>query len=89
MFADDSKIFRRILSRGDSKELQLDLLKLEKWSETWQLQFNTDKCHVLTLGKFENIHHAYHYKLGKNELEHVDDEKDLGITIGANLIFEE
>ena len=89
MFADDTKIFRRITSYDDANELQADIAKLEEWSETWQLRFNYDKCHILTLGKLHNIHHAQRYVMSGNELEHVFDEKDLGVTIDGELTFEE
>ena len=89
MFADDTKIFRQITSREDAMELQSDLNKLEQWSEKWELKFNAGKCHVLTLGKFENIQYAHRYTVSDNELEHVPDEKDLGVTIDGELKFEE
>ena len=89
MFADDTKIFRQIASREDAMELQRDLRKLEEWSNTWLLQFNAEKCHVLTLGRFENIKHAHQYTLCNNELEHVSEEKDLGVTIDEELKFAE
>ena len=89
MFADDTKIFRQVASSEDSKRLQQDLDRLEKWSDTWQLHFNTDKCHVLTLGNFENIDHACRYTISNSELEHVDCEKDLGVTIDAEMKFSE
>lgn len=89
MFADDTKVFRQINSREDAINLQNDLEMLEKWTETWLLKFNADKCHVLTLGKFENIKHAHNYTLCSNDLEHVPDEKDLGVTIDDELNFEE
>ena len=89
MFADVTKIFRRITSYDDADELQADIAKLEEWSETWQLRFNYDKCHILTLGKLHNIHHAQRYVMSGNELEHVFDEKDLGVTIDVELTFEE
>ena len=54
MFADDTKIFCQIVSYDDSMALQADISKLETWSNIWQLGFNVDKCHVLTLGRFEN-----------------------------------
>ena len=50
MFADNTNIFRHITSYEDAMELQLDISKLENWSNTWQLHFNHEKCHVLTLG---------------------------------------
>ena len=53
------------------------------------LKFNADKCHVLTLGRFENIQHAHQYTICNNELEHVAEEKDLGVTIDDELKFGE
>ena len=89
MFADDMKIFRLITSREDAIQLQDDVNKLEEWTRIWQVHFNHEKCHVLTLGKFENIRYAHNYTIMGNELEHVADEKDLGITIDAELNFDE
>ena len=53
------------------------------------LKFNTDKCHVLTLGVFNNIRYTHRYTLYKEELEHVFEEKDLGVIIDMSLTFEE
>ena len=89
MFADDTNVYRQIASLEDALHLQDDLVKLENWSERWLLQFNANKCHVLTLGKFEDIKHAHQYSLCNNELEHVSSEKDLGVTIDEELKFEE
>ena len=46
--------------------------------------FNPDKCHVLSLGKFENIIHAHRYIIYGEELEHLFEEKDLGVIIDSN-----
>ena len=73
----------------NSESLQNDLDSLDDWSERWLLRFNPDKCHVLTLGKFENIMHTHRYKIYGTEIEHVFDEKDLGITVDSKLKFEE
>ena len=89
LFADDTKIFRRITSENDAQELQDDLKKLETWSKSWLLRFNVNKCHVLTLGKFENIQYTSRYKIGNKELEHVFSEKDLGVTVDSDLNFDD
>ena len=89
LFADDTKVFRQICSEEDALELQSDIDKLEAWTKIWLLRFNADKCHVLTLGKFENIRHTHRYKIGGKELEHVFEEKDLGVLVDADLSFEE
>ena len=89
LFADDRKIFKEVNSIQDSLLIQEDIEALEEWSKDWLLCFHPDKCHVLTLGKLENIKHAHPYSLGGNQLEHVFSEKDLGILIDAALSFDE
>ena len=81
LFADDTKIVRTITTREEACILQNDIDSLERWSQKWMLNFNVDKCHVLTLGKFENTKHTHRYKIHEYELEHVFEEKDLGVHI--------
>ena len=54
-FADDSKLSKHISTQDDIDALQRDLLRLEDWSSKWLLRFHPDKCHVLSLGRFEDI----------------------------------
>lgn len=89
MFADDTKLYRKITARDDALQLQSDIAKLEDWSKLWQLHFNHDKCRVLTMGKFENIQYAHRYVVYGNEIDHVFDEKNLGVIIDSELRFEE
>ena len=89
LFADDAKLYRKIGSKSDAEKMQRDIMMLEKWSERWLLQFNAEKCHVLTMGKFQNIMHTSRYKICGVEMEHVSSEKDLGVTIDENLSFDE
>ena len=89
LFADDTKLFYKIKSPEDAYTLQCDLNSLERWTEKWLLKFNTSKCHVLTLGKFENIVHTQRYTIHGDELEHVFEEKDLGVVFESELKFEQ
>ena len=89
LFADDTKILREIRSKEDSLALQNDIDALEVWSQKWLLTFHPNKCHVLTIGKHKNIKHTHKYELYGKELEHVSQEKDLGVTIDSHLTFEE
>ena len=89
MYADDTKIFREISSRADAEALQLDIQKLEEWTEKWLLRFHPDKCHVLSLGKIENTKHTHRYQICDQEMEHVFEEKDLGITFDSDISFRE
>ena len=88
MFADDTKVFREICSENDFECLQRDLACLEKWSNTWLLKFHPEKCKILTVGKMENIQRAYPFRLMEVQLEHVLEEKDLGIILDIDLTFD-
>ena len=85
LFADDTKVMRTITIREDSCSLQSDVDSLQQWL----LNFNVDKCHVLTIGKFENIKYTHRYRIHECELDHVFEEKDLGVHIDAELKFVE
>ena len=50
-FADDSKLGKSLSSQDDVECLRKDLISMEKWSSEWQMQFNTDKCAVMHLGR--------------------------------------
>ena len=89
LFADDTKLVEEINNVDDAIRLQQDIDAMEKWSNDWLLRFHPDKCHVLTIGKFWNIKHSHPYAIGGSVLEHVDQEKDLGVIIDGELTFDE
>ena len=89
LFADDTKVFHEITSKDKVLVLQLDIDSLQLWSNKWLLQFHPDKCHVLTLGKFENIRCTHRYSISQYEFEHVFEEKVLGVTFDSALKFNE
>jgi len=49
MFADDTKLYKRISKNADRQQLQSDIDNLVTWSTKWKLLFNLDKCKVMTL----------------------------------------
>ena len=49
-FADDTKIYRSILSDVDHTMLQNDLDYFMQWNKTWQRSLNISKCKYLSLG---------------------------------------
>ena len=89
LFADDTKIFRSIRNKEDAAALQADIDTLEEWSDIWLLRFNPMKCHVLSLGRIEDTKYTMRYKVYNNEMEHVFEEKDLGVTVDSQLSFED
>ena len=89
LFADDTKLHALIKNTQDALALQEDITNMELWSAIWLVNFHPDKCHVLTVGRHQDILHVHKYILNGVELEHVFEEKDLGVIIDSELKFEE
>ena len=81
-FADDTKLFRKVNTDGDKQHLQNDLDRLVKWSEKWQMLVNFEKCKCLHTGH-RNLN--VNYKMGDTVLSTTVKEKDLGVTISADM----
>ena len=80
-FVDDTKVFRKV--NTDKQHLQNDLARLVKWSsEKWQMLLNFGKCKCLHRGH-GNL--DVNYKKGDIVLGTTVKEKDLGITISADM----
>ena len=80
-FADDTKLYRKVNTDGDKQHLQNDLDRLVKWSEKWQM-FNFGKCKCLHTGRGNlDVNH----KMGDTVLDTTVKEKDLGVTISADM----
>ena len=86
IFADDTKIYRKIATENDCVELQKDLDILQEWSNKWLLSFNAKKCKIMRLG---GQHPEFIYKMTNNtdvtDLEFTEMEKDLGIHVDNKL----
>ena len=50
LYADDTKLYRIIMSPEDSAKLQEDLDRISAWMKTWLMEINIPKSHHLTLG---------------------------------------
>ena len=77
MFADDIKVYRKILTKADCDSLQNDLNELAAWSKHWLLDFNAEKCVVLRICAAL----TYQYSLNGIYLQEVSSQKDLGVTV--------
>ena len=51
LFADDLKLYTSIKSDVDQTMLQMNLTRLAKWAEDWQLLISIRKCCVLNINK--------------------------------------
>lgn len=84
LFADDCLLYRPINTKDDCKALQQDLDSLHSWSAKWQMNFNSEKCHVMQVShRTNNISFDYH--LGENILSLVTEHPYLGLTFTSKL----
>ena len=83
LFADDCILYTPIRTQNDSSLLQNDLLKLQKWQDTWLRKFNPDKCYTMTLATrtpSPNMHTLF-----RQILTSVDSHCYLGIHLSNTL----
>ena len=82
IFADDAKIFVKINSDDDIQAMKRDLLRLQRWSDKWLLEFNPDKCVTLHIG---HRNPGVDYELNGRQIKSTEGEKDLGVYITNDL----
>ncbi len=68
MFANASKIQRKITKKNSCLELQNDLVELYERSQKWQTEFNAEKGHVLKFGR-SGMRPDWEYELGNDSHE--------------------
>nr|VZI48484.1 unnamed protein product [Spirometra erinaceieuropaei] len=85
MFADDMKIWIVIRGPADEDRLQMNLNRLEEWSNRWLLRFNVAKCSILRLGNTARSASTRNYFLGGVALQEVEAQKDLGVLTTSSL----
>ena len=81
-FADDTKLFTKTKEIGDKQKLQDYIDKLVRWSEKLQMLFNFGKCKCLHTGPGNT---GMNYEMGGTILSKTVQEKDLGVTMNANM----
>ncbi len=93
LFADDSKIFTRIVDKENKDKiynnagcdiLQQDLINVLEWAKKWKMEFNVEKCKIMHIGH-NNPKNTYNMD-GSNLTETLK-EKDLGVLIDNKLDF--
>jgi len=88
LFADDCIVYRTIRSQNDSCKLKNDISSLLRLAETWQMRFNSKKCHILSISRQRNKSSPVYY-LGTDELSTVSSHTYLGITVSSDLKWHE
>ena len=92
LYADDTKIWRKITSELDLAILQKDIDYLYLWSKKNKINFHPKKCKVVSINhKLSPLSMlpftTNNYQLGENLLAYADSEKDLGVDITNNFTF--
>ena len=84
MFADDVKVYLKIVNVSDSVMLQGALDLIVEWASTWQLQLSVSKCNMLTIG-YVPFYVKYSVYDRPTVLPYVTTSRDLGIIIAQDL----
>ena len=93
LYADDTKIWRHILTPDNHKILQKDIDGLHLWLIENKMQFHAQKCEVLSINHFhDNLFSKlpfflFPYEMNFAIMDYFEEEKDLGITITSKFKF--
>ena len=93
LYADDTKIWRRILSYADCEILNRDIDALYKWATANKMKFHPKKCKVLSASlKCPNYYilpfDRFSYELDNDIIEYVTEQIDLGVTLTNRMAWE-
>ena len=86
LYADDTKLYRKISTPNDCLILQNDINILNNWSVENKMKFHPRKCKVLTV-TMKRSPTLYVYKLGDTPIQLVNTEKDLGVNFHSSLTW--
>ena len=85
LFADDVKLYLTLKDKVGSDKIQKLLDSISQWCNEWQLNLSPSKCVVLSLGRTPS---NFMYNINNLPIQHVNNFKDLGVTIDPLLNFE-
>ena len=92
LYADDTKIWREILSYADNFILQNDVNNLFEWSICNKMNFHPCKCKVLSVTMQHNIQgnlpfNIFLYDLNHTIIDYTASQTDLGVDINTKLLW--
>ena len=85
-FADDSKVAKIVNNLDDAEILRTDIVRLQNWTHDWQMEFNSDKCKVMHIGR-KSLNSEY--TLNNTMLKSTEGERDLGVLVDKCFKFSE
>ena len=84
LYADDTKLYKHVLSATDRQLLQEDVDNIVRWMNKFLLKLNVIKCKVVSYGKHCT---EYEYRINSHPLERSTLYKDLGVNFDDKLRF--
>ena len=93
LYADDTKIWRKIVSETDCFLLNNDINSLNKWALRNEMSFHSTKCKILTFSLRTTpndilLFQKFSYELGDTILDYDDNEIDLGAYLTTKLTWD-
>ena len=89
LYADDTKIWRQILVESDCHILNQDIVSMVTWAELNLMTFHPKKCKILSITPKIFLDflpfQIYPYTMQGNLLDHVAEEKDLGLLVNEKI----
>ncbi|MCP4459028.1 MAG: hypothetical protein GY816_13550 [Cytophagales bacterium] len=92
LYADDTKIWRRITMFSDHFRLQNDVNNLFDWSVRYKMVFHPKKCKAVSVTLQRNIldnlpFNIFNYEIAGTFIEYEKSQKDLGVIINSSLTW--
>ena len=83
VYVDDTKVKQKVTSENDVEELQQELIKLDNWAKTNNMEFNKGKFIVLRYGENEALKNETEYFSGDFDeiIERKESLRDLGVQL--------
>ena len=92
LYADDTKIYRRIESMEDHRSLQLSIDRLFNWAVRNKMTFHPNKCKILSVNTSRSTSilselpfFKFYYSLNGVLIDYVTQHTDLGVIITSDL----
>lgn len=86
LFADDTKSYAIVNNENDAARFQSSIDQLNNWCIENKLPLNVSKCKIMSFHRKENPH-INNYVIGNENIERVDEIRDLGIILDPILSF--
>ena len=95
LYADDTKMWRKIFSEHDCVLLQKDINTLYDWSLKNKMHFHPEKCKILQIHNNEPLCTKilplakYHYFINKDFIDFTECQRDLGVLVNSNFKWDD